>query len=332
MILLCLRRLKIAEISKANILKYAQTFSGDLTSLEPLKIEASGRRYFRASSKKSSYVISLDDREVNGQLVFINRANELSDCNVRVPKIFNYELDTNLTILEDLGDHSLIDEKNFYQQEKLVYLSLELLNQMHQSKHVDLHSTFWMGLESHSKKFSKVFCREFLDLDMFDGYKDLYVDMRPQIMDQQWTNCHFDFERRNIHLLDNGELALIDFQDMCFGPIGIDLAGILIDHYIPCKIDTIKKYCNIFSELSVYDISADDIYSATLWGGLQRNLRIMGTLTELYLRLNRSFRMHDLRQIVINTAVISQELNQASLSNFLNDSVMQTLEAKLANL
>ncbi len=332
MILLCLRRLKIAEISKADILKYAQTFNGDLTSLEPLKIEASGRRYFRASSKKSSYVISLDDREVNGQLVFINRANELSDCNVRVPKIFNYELDTNLTILEDLGDHSLIDEKNFYQQEKLVYLSLELLNQMHQSKHVDLHSTFWMGLESHSKKFSKVFCREFLDLDMFDGYKDLYVDMRPQIMDQQWTNCHFDFERRNIHLLDNGELALIDFQDMCFGPIGIDLAGILIDHYIPCKIDTIKKYCNIFSELSVYDISADDIYSATLWGGLQRNLRIMGTLTELYLRFNRSFRMHDLPQIVINTAVISQELNQASLSNFLNDSIMQTLEAKLANL
>ena len=332
MILLYLRRLKIAEISKANILKYAQTFNGDLTSLEPLKIEASGRRYFRASSKECSYVISYDDREVNGQLVFINRANELSDCNVRVPKIFNYELDTNLTILEDLGDHSLIDEKNFYQQEKLVYLSLELLNQMHQSKHVDLHSTFWMGLESHSKKFSKVLCREFLDLEMFDGYKDLYVEMRPQIMDQQWTNCHFDFERRNIHLLDNGELALIDFQDMCFGPIGIDLAGILIDHYIPCKIDTIKKYCNIFSELSVYDISADDIYSATLWGGLQRNLRIMGTLTELYLRLNRSFRMHDLRQIVINTAVISQELNQESLSNFLNDSVMQTLEAKLANL
>ena len=324
--------MKIAEISKANILKYAQTFNGDLTSLEPLKIEASGRRYFRASSKECSYVISYDDREVNGQLVFINRANELLDCNVRVPKIFNYRLDSNLTILEDLGDHSLIDEKNFYQQEKLVYLSLELLNQMHQSNHVDLHSTFWMGLESHSKKFSKVLCREFLDLEMFDGYKDVYVDMRPQIMDQQWTNCHFDFERRNIHLLDNGELALIDFQDMCFGPIGIDLAGILIDHYIPCKIDTIKKYCSIFSDLSVYDISPEDIYSATLWGGLQRNLRIMGTLTELYLRLNRSFRMHDLPQIVINTAMISQELNQVSLTNFLNDNVLQTLEDKLVNL
>ena len=324
--------MKIAEISKANILKYAQIFDGDLSSIEPLKIEASGRKYFRASSTETSYVISHDDSHVNGQLVFINRANELANCNVRVPKIFKYELDSNLTILEDLGDHSLIDEKNFYQQEKLVHSSLELLNQMHQSKHVDLHSTFWMGLESHSKKFSKVFCKEFLGLEMFDEYKNLYFEMRPQIMDQQWTNCHFDFERRNIHLLDNGELALIDFQDMCFGPIGIDLAGILIDHYIPCKIDTMKKYCNSFSELSVYGISAEDIFSATLWGGLQRNLRIMGTLTELYLRLNRSFRMHDLPQIVMNTAVISRELNQESLTNFLNDNVLQILEDKLVNL
>ena len=332
MILLCLRRLKIAEISKADILKYAQTFDADLSSIEPLKIEASGRKYFRVSSKESSFVISYDDREVNGQLVFINRANELSDCNVRVPKIYQYEIDSNLTLLEDLGDHSLIDEQNFYQQEKLVHSSLELLNQMQQSKHVDLHSTFWMGLESHSKKFSKVFCNEFLGLDMFDGYKDVYVDMRPQIMDQQWTNCHFDFERRNIHILENGDLALIDFQDLCFGPIGIDLAGILIDHYIPCDLDVLKNYCKFFAEISIYEISSEEMYRAALWGGLQRNLRIMGTLTELYLKFNRPFRMKDLPQIVTNTAILSSEVGETGLAQFLQDNVLQILEKKLAVL
>ena len=67
-------------------------------------------------------------------------------------------------------------------------------------------------------------------------------------------------------------------------------------------------------------------------GGLQRNLRIMGTLTALYLRLNRSFRMNDLPQIVLNTAIISKELNQLSLANFLNDNVSQALEDKLTFL
>ena len=79
-------------------------------------------------------------------------------------------------------------------------------------------------------------------------------------------------------------------------------------------------------------MSKENVYRATLWGGLQRNLRIMGTLTELYLKLNRSFRMHDLPQIVSNTAKISMELNQVSLANFLNNNVLQTLETKLANI
>ena len=148
--------MKIAEALKNKILQYAQEFNKELASIEPLKIEASGRQYFRVISKKNSYIISFDDRPINGQNVFINRANELAASNVRVPKIFKYDTANFFTILEDLGDHSLIDEKDFYQNEKFVVSALKLLNQMHQSTHVDLHSTFWMGLESHTKKFSKI--------------------------------------------------------------------------------------------------------------------------------------------------------------------------------
>ena len=324
--------MKIAEALKNKILKYTQEFNKELASIEPLKIEASGRQYFRVISKKNSYVISFDDRPINGQNVFINRANELAASNVRVPKIFEYDTANFFTILEDLGDHSLIDEKDFYKNEKFVISALELLNQMHQSSHVDLHSTFWMGLESHTKKFSKIFCKEFLKIKMFEEYEDIFPDLRTEIMDQQWTNCHFDFERRNIQVIDNSELALLDFQDLCHGPIGIDLAGLLIDHYIPLNLDTLKKYCNSFSEISIYDISTEDVFRSTLWGGLQRNLRIMGTLTELYINFKRSFRMNDLPQIVSNTALLSMELNQVKLANFLLEDVSENLEKELLKI
>jgi len=321
--------LKIAELSQSQLLEYAQNFDGELNSIEPLKLEASGRQYFRIASKNNSYVISFDNRPINGQLIFINRANEFIESNVRVPKILKYDADRFLTILEDLGDHSLIQEENFYQKKSLVIASLELLNKMHQSKHKDLQTTFWMGLESHTKKFSKSFCTQFLKIDMFDEYKKFFVNLRSEIMDQQWTNCHFDFERRNIHILENGDLALIDFQDLCFGPIGIDLAGILIDHYIPCDLAALKNYCKSFSEISIYEISSEKMYTAALWGGLQRNLRIMGTLTELYLKFNRPFRMKDLPQIASNTAILSSELGEIGLTQFLRDNVLQTLEKKL---
>jgi len=119
---------------------------------------------------------------------------------------------------------------------------------------------------------------------------------------------------------------------LCHGPIGIDLAGILIDHYIPLNLATLKKYCNCFAEISIYDISAEDVYRSTLWGGLQRNLRIMGTLTELYVNFKRSFRMNDLPQIVSNTALLSKELNLVQLANFLLEDVSENLEKELLKI
>ena len=75
---------------------------------------------------------------------------------------------------------------------------------------------------------------------------------------------------------------------MNFGPIGIDLAGILVDHYIELDLKVLKKYTDIFAELSSYGLSPEETLESTCWGALQRNLRIMGTLTSLYLRSNRS--------------------------------------------
>ena len=38
---------------------------------------------------------------------------------------------------------------------------------------------------------------------------------------------------RNLHYNKDKQLCIIDFQDLTHGPIGIDLAGIFIDHYYP---------------------------------------------------------------------------------------------------
>ena len=105
-----------------------------LTSIEPLKLEASGRKYYRTISNKNSYVICYDNSQINGQSVFVNRATQLSNNNVRVPEIFKYDEDKFLTILEDVGDNSLINKKNFYQDDSLILDVLGLLNSMHQSK------------------------------------------------------------------------------------------------------------------------------------------------------------------------------------------------------
>tara|TARA_B110000438_G_scaffold132981_1_gene128938 strand:+ start:1000 stop:1974 length:975 start_codon:yes stop_codon:yes gene_type:complete len=324
--------LKIAEISQDQLLESAKDFDKGVRDIKPLKIEASGRRYYRALSRTNSYVMCHDDSPINGQSVFVDRSNKLANSNVRVPKILKYDSEKFLTIQEDIGDNSLILKENFYKDSSLVFNALSLLNDMHKAELNGIDSTFSIGLESHTKKFSKILCKEFLEIEIFDEFKDFLGAMRPELMNQQWGNCHFDFERRNIHEMANGELVLLDFQDLCFGPIGIDLAGILLDHYVDCDLEVLRNYCSTFSEISCYDLSADDVYHATCWGGLQRNLRIMGTLTNLFLRFNRPFRMKDLPQILANTITLSLALNQKPLAGFLQDQVAPELHKKLGSL
>ena len=325
-------RLKIAEISQDQLLESAKDFDKGVIDIQPLKIEASGRRYYRALATTNSYVMCHDDSPINGQSVFVDRANKLANSNVRVPKILKYDPEKFLTIQEDIGDNSLILKENFYQDSSLVFNALSLLNDMHKAELNGIDSTFSIGLESHTKKFSKILCEEFLEIEMFDEFKDFLGAMRPELMNQQWGNCHFDFERRNIHEMPNGELVLLDFQDLCFGPIGIDLAGILLDHYVDCDLKILRSHCSTFAELSSYDLSSDDVYHATCWGGLQRNLRIMGTLTNLYLRFDRPFRLKDLPQILENTITLSSALSQKPLAAFLQDKVAPELHKRLGSL
>ena len=41
--------------------------------------------------------------------------------------------------------------------------------------------------------------------------------------------CHFDYEFRNLMLLSNQAIGVLDFQDLCVGPYGIDLVSIIKD-------------------------------------------------------------------------------------------------------
>ena len=119
---------------------------------------------------------------------------------------------------------------------------------------------------------------------MYPEYKDLFKTLIPKLHEQQWTNCHFDFERRNIHKLGK-ELILLDFQDMNFGPIGIDLAGILVDHYIELDLKVLKKYTDIFAELSSYGLSSRGNSRIYMLGSTSKKFKDYGDSNESILEI-----------------------------------------------
>ena len=65
------------------------------------------------------------------------------------------------------------------------------------------------------------------------------------------------------------------------------------------------------------DCSENDFFEFLRWGTIQRNLRILGTLSNLYLTKNRTFRLKDLPMILSNLLQMIPE-NHASKEYIIN--------------
>ena len=143
-------------------------------------------------------------------------------------------------------------------------------------------------------------------------------------------NCHFDFERRNLILNKNKDLTVIDYQDMKIGPIGIDLAGILIDHYYEIDFNNVKNLLTHYSENIQSALNKDKIFEYITWGSIQRNIRILGTLSNLYIENNRAFRIKDLPMILSN--LISMIPEEHECKKILEEEIKPLLNKRIEQL
>ena len=188
----------------------------------------------------------------------------------------------------------------FFYKDHLLKKSLDLLIQIQNSKIDGIDRFGENELKEQMISFKKVFCEKFLNIESSNFIDVLISDTKDNLDNHPWVDCHFDFERRNLILNKNNDLTVIDYQDMKIGPIGIDLAGILIDHYYEIDFNDVENHLSHYSENIQPAINKDKTFEYITWGSIQRNIRILGTLANLYIEHNRAFRIKDLPMILSN--------------------------------
>ena len=177
-----------------------------------------------------------------------------------------------------------------------------------------------------------IFLEKFLSCKRLKELETLQARAFSKLSEQPWTNCHFDFERRNLMVDSSNEIAVIDFQDLCIGPVGIDLAGIIVDHYISYSDQLIDNALKHYIQCLQLDVSVKDVNEWLRWGGIQRNMRILGTLSNLYIQDNRTFRLKDLPGILENLITLIPNDEFMSLKEHLSSAVMPKLHKELEAL
>ena len=95
-------------------------------------------------------------------------------------------------------------------------------------------------------------------------------------------------------------------------------------------ISNIKELLNHYSNLMQFKYSESDLFEFLRWGCIQRNLRILGTLSNLYLTKKRSFRLKDLPMILNN--LIAMIPGDHESTEFMKNKVKPALVERISEL
>ena len=118
-------------------------------------------------------------------------------------------------------------------------------------------------------------------------------------LSQPQVTVHRDFHSRNIMVLEDKELGIIDFQDAVIGPITYDIVSLLRDCYVRYPDELIKPLFESFCRLVEKKYQLDDV-TPLQWQqwfdlmGLQRHLKASGIFCRLYYRDNKSGYLKDI--------------------------------------
>ncbi|MBM4294409.1 MAG: aminoglycoside phosphotransferase [Deltaproteobacteria bacterium] len=283
------------EIPLTRELQAAAAAHGvSLAGAQPLAGDGSDRRFFRLPGTPTLVILyhpRAAGGDVNENDSYYHIGRHLRSRGIPVPEIFHYCRDEGWMLLEDLGDVSLEAAAARLPESQVRYRyrqALEILvrQQLDGVRGFDpawcfdtpaVDRTFL--LERECGYFVRAFLQGYLGLDatMEALAPDFDRLLARAIPDGEKYFLHRDYQSRNLMIKD-GRLRIIDFQGGRRGPLGYDVAALLIDPYVNLKPDLQKEFFEYYLDLlaarqAVYQESFRDQYFHL---SLCRSLQILG--------------------------------------------------------
>ena len=221
----------------------------------------------------------------------------LFDRGVPVPELFGYDEKSGIIIAEDLGDlllHGLIKQQTVsspivWQRSRQALEGLVRLQLAGSDGFTEDYC--WdtprydkqVMVERESNYFLSAFCKGYLGLDVESGLKEEFQRLAERASREPADFIlHRDFQSRNL-MIDGDSIRIIDFQGARFGPLGYDLASLLMDPYAGLSADQqqelLDHYCALMAQHMPFDHQR--FLEGYYYLFLQRNLQILGAFAFL---------------------------------------------------
>jgi len=276
-----------------------------LQEIKQIPGDASTRRYFRVFIEQKSYILMDAPNQVDSLTDFLLVNQHLQAQQVNVPEVLASNLDDGFLLLSDFGDQTLlkiltIDNADFiYRQaiDSLLKVQLDTAKNAQTLNHFDCNM-----MQREIELFTGWFLTRQLKLKLTNSESQRLqqdIDCLIQTVNQQpYVYCHRDYHSRNLLLLVNQQIGIIDFQDAVNGPISYDLVSLLRDCYIrwPSKQvqNWVKYYHQHAQRHDLIDCSVEQFLYWFDWTGIQRHIKAIGIFARLDLHFNKHQFLNDI--------------------------------------
>ena len=271
---------------------------------EPASSDASFRRYFRLNYNNRSYIVMDAPPDKEPLTSYIDITGILLENNLRAPQIYKIDKKNGFLLLEDFGKKPLLtvlkgsNYDEYYNAAIKTVIKLQKINQNNNlkeySKNILKHEMAlfneWYLLRNKEILLSEE--------DMNGLNKTLEIIAESNIS-QPFFFVHRDFHSRNLMLLNDNGLGMLDFQDALVGPVTYDLVSLLKDAYIELDeefiIDKVVRYWEMACMEGLLQKSDfSDFFQQFEIMGVQRHLKILGIFSRLSLRDGKHNYLNDI--------------------------------------
>ena len=305
--------------------------------------DASPRKYYRvafsgASGPSNPTFIAVDSPASENNDAFLAVRALLESSGVRVPSLIAAELVLGYWLLEDLGDDTLLPLLSEDTVSVWYPKALTTLAALAQIPTVGNDLPFYDAtrLGNELALFSDWFVPQLLGLNLADQLQPIFSALTTLLIEsahaQPQVLVHRDYHSRNLMVLNNHDLAVIDFQDAVIGPITYDPVSLLKDCYLRWPRDRQLSWLLDYQRLLVDGGLVARLPPETMirWFdlmGLQRHLKVLGIFSRLAIRDGKPDYLLDLPRVlayVLEALDLYSECDQAvaSFNEFFTEAIL----------
>lgn len=269
---------------------------GEAGALLTVSGDASFRRYFRLPFAGGSLIAVDAPPEKENSRPFVVIARALRAHGVLVPEVLAADVGQGFMLLEDFGDTLLRSQLTGSRVDTLYSRAMQALLHLLACEEVPgyaLPPYDRQRLLDEMGLLRDWFVTRYLELSLSTEQESVLGNALVLIADdvraQPQVFVHRDYHSRNLMLLGNGEIGVIDFQDAVTGPITYDLVSLLRDAYVVWPQADVERWVGEFATMLRREKYLQGVEDKTFmrwfdWMGAQRHLKVVGIFARLSIR------------------------------------------------